>query len=188
METQSAIVPVPSGSLIEKFTRLTKGLKYRRKSIFPSEMFMFYRASAAYEIDHVIESGVGYGGSTRYLIKLFPGVRVTSIDKNVADPGLPVEFIRADAMDAIPYVINHSNGKNLAVLIDGPKGDKAKKVVDALMRIKRVKVIAVHDMQSSDGINSRDKDFRSEFGHLDLIVGRYLKIYPNGPGLTIFKC
>lgn len=173
--------------MIDEFKWLTADLPYMPQAIFPSEMFLFYREAKGCNADHIIESGVGNGGSTRYLARLFPDIRITSIDKNDVNPGL-TEFRRGNATYLLPSIVRDSKGESLAVLIDGPKGDKAIDLLEKLLTDEKVKFVAVHDMDSIVGLRSRDKGFRREFGHLDANVGDYLKHYPNGPGLTIFKC
>lgn len=172
--------------MLEEFKRLTADLPYRPGSIFPSEMFLFYREAKACNADHIIESGVGHGGSTRYLARLFPDVRITSVDKNDGHPGL-TEFLRGDATHLLPQIVEESKGKRIAVLIDGPKGKKQTDLAEVLLELEKVVLLALHDFDWIAGIRSRDESFRREFGHLDANVGEYLKHYPNGPGLTIFK-
>jgi tRNA A58 N-methylase Trm61 len=169
--------------MIEEFKRLTSDLIYKPGAIFPSEMFLFYCEAKACEADHIIESGVGHGGSTRYLARLFPSARITSVDKNEGHPGL-TEFRKGDATQLLPEIVKYSHRKNIAILIDGPKKQKAINLAGNLLQDSRVHFVAVHDLPDGD---SHTKSWRDNYGFLDANVGEYLKHYPNGPGLMVFR-
>lgn len=177
---------------LDDFVRLTAGLAYRQKGIFPSEMFLFYCRAKQAGADHIIETGVGYGGSTSYLARLFPDVPITSIDRNVRHAaGLGVKVARGDAQWVLPDVVRRSSGNALAILIDGPKGPPALDLARRFLGAEKVKVIAVHDLAFEAGdhrIDSHADEFRDQYGFLDARVGVALKKHPRGPGLSLLKC
>lgn len=175
--------------MIEEFIRLTEDLVYRPKSIFPSEMFLFYREAKQRNVDQIIETGAGFGGSSSYLARLFPNVTLTCIDDNgygfltTLRKELPINFIQGDATQVLLPVIERSHSKSIAVLIDGPKGKKA---IDLANKISdHAVLIAIHDIPNSE---SQADEFRTQFGFLDHKTGLWLKKYPKGPGLSLFKC
>lgn len=174
---------------IDDFRRLTAGLTYRPKAVFPSEMFLFYAKARAAGADRVVESGICFGGSTSYLARLFPGA-VTSIGLNIAGAlGLKVDLIRGDSTLLMPGVVDRFEGGSVAILIDGPKGQTALTLKDRMLRKENVRFVAVHDLAFEPGdhvIDSHAPDFREDFGVLDTHVGEALKKHPRGPGLSIF--
>jgi precorrin-6B methylase 2 len=188
---------------VEEFLRLMGNkLPYKPKAIFPSEMFLFYKLAKDFDAnDHIFESGVGYGGSTSYLARLFPRTKITSIDADRYGQleQLQIKFkrnapnvvlLKGNSARVLPSLIRLSGARRIAVLIDGPKARAALRLVKRLLRNRHVEFVAVHDlseeMAKHGKVNSRDAAFRAAYGHLDHGVGEYLNIYPNGPGLTIF--
>lgn len=173
---------------LNHFIEVTKDLDYRPKAMFPSELFLFYYLAKQARTDHVIESGVGNGGSTQYLKRLFPGVRRTGIDRTEVDAH-GCELFRGQAEDLLPWVVRRSRGKSLAILIDGPKGKPALKLKKILFRDHRVSLVAIHDLAfevKKPQVLSHDEEFRKRFGFLDEKVGSALEKHPNGPGLSVF--
>lgn len=197
---------------LEEFKKKTEGLVYRHKAIFPSEAFLFYREAKRIDADHIIESGIGNGGSTAYLDKLFPEIKITSIDRGKVEQirldHPRIEFVQGDGVHKVPLAVYHSSGKSLAVLIDGPKGYQAIKLASSLLRNERVKIVAIHDLQADitspiylDNpvlrnrmiaflgkafANSHDAKFRDFAGWLDKEIVATKK-HPNGPGLSIYR-
>ncbi len=171
--------------LLDQFVKITNGLPYLPKAIFPSEMFMFYYIAKGKEVDCVIESGVGNGGSTNYLDALFPDAEIISVDlgdvKLTRELHPRIEFIKGDGSIEVPRIVDRAIGKNIGVLIDGPKNDLAIELANKL--VDKVRFIAIHDLPPFD---THSRSFRKNFGFLDSNVGAYLKKYPNGPGLRIF--
>lgn len=178
--------------MIEEFKRLTAGLRYRPKAVFPSEMFMFYSTAKAFKVDQIIESGIGNGGSTAYLAKLFPDLPIISIDKDVSGAaGLAVTTIKGNAVYMLPDIVARSNAQRIGALIDGPKGKLAIRLAKRLLNDPKVQFVAVHDLAFEGKqhlIDSHDPEFRKRYGFLDSSVGAARKKHPNGPGLSIFKC
>jgi len=194
---------------IDEFKIKTKGLIHQPKAIFPSEMFLFYCEVKRIDVDHIIESGIGYGGSTSYLDRLFPETLITSIDRGSVEQTRAlhprIDFVIGDGRFEIEWQIAKSKAKRLAILIDGPKGWIAVKLAERLLTKKNVKIVAVHDLQSDKqslallpSVRERiglflDKAFvdshklREFISELDIGV-KALKKYPNGPGLSIYKC
>lgn len=184
---------------IDEFVRLTGDLAYRPKAVFPSEMFLFYCEALAAGADHIIETGVGFGGSTSYLARLFPDARITCIDDDsrrqlevvAREIGGKAHFLRGDAVSLLPKVVKHSRGNSLAILIDGPKGRPAVALAKEVLQDVTVKFVAVHDLAFEAKeylIDSHAEDFRAQFGFLDCDVGEARIKHPAGPGLKIFRC
>lgn len=200
--------------LMERFIDATRGLPHYPKALFPSELFMFYREARRVEADHIIESGIGYGGSTAYLDRLFPDIKITSIDRgkveSIRESHPRIQFIQGDGYWEIPEAVRSSKGKNIAILIDGPKGHRAIHLADRILGSGRVRIVAIHDLQVEknhpeylkrkpwlrDAIvrflekacaDSHNQSFRDFAGFLDKDI-EAIKKYPNGPGLSIYQC
>lgn len=184
---------------VDTFQQLVGKMPYRPKAIFPSEMFLFYKLAKDFgPKDHIIESGVGYGGSTSYLVRLFPFTRITAVDADryrqfgkLKQQFKTVELIRGNSLRLLPAIVRRSNGERIAILIDGPKRQPAINLANKLLEANtRVRFVAVHDlsveMAKQGTFNSKDEAFQKQFGFLDKDVGPYRNIYPSGPGLTIF--
>ncbi len=188
--------------LHEEFRRLTSHIPYKPKSIFPSEMFLFYSEVVKHRCDHILESGVGYGGSTTYLAVLFPKVRITSIDKDgygqlstlkakLRRSAKNIEVLKGNSVRLLPKIIKSSDAKSIAVLIDGPKREKAVHLAQALLKQDaRVKFVAVHDLPKPLELLgqawTRTPPYQKHYGYLDEKVGGFREFYPMGPGLTLF--
>lgn len=185
---------------LKTFMERTQGLSYKPKSIFPSEMFLFYKEALRVDPDLIIESGVGYGGSTRYLTKLFPDEPpIIAIDddrykKPVVRSRLKwrVQFEDGDARDKLPLVMlaNHT-ARRIVILIDGPKGQAAVDLAHMALNDPYVCFVAVHDLPYAlPGkyiCQSHFPAFRQAFGFLDkALPPDQLRKQPQGPGLTIF--
>jgi hypothetical protein len=188
---------------LEPFMNVAWGMRYHPKSIFPSEMFMLYKAIRTFNAhDRIFESGVGYGGSTTYLARLFPHTPIVSVDldkyaelehvrKLLQREAPHVKLIKGDSRELLPRLVQRSTGRRIAVLIDGPKGKAAMKLMRVLIQLPRVVLVAVHDLHDEHlihGESSKSPDFRAAYDSLDADVGVYRnQHYPKGPGLTIFK-
>lgn len=196
---------------VEEFAAKTRGLKSLPKAIFPSEIYLFAREVVANEIDHIIESGIGYGGSTSYLDRLFPDLMITSIDRgSVEDTQIKhprIEFIKGDGRFEIMRSVIRSSSKRIGILIDGPKGYQAIMLAQRLLRNSKVKIVAIHDLQTEvygtflmnhpqlrsrvkqflmeAYENSHDWEFRQSASCLDKDVAARSK-YPDGPGLSVY--
>lgn len=185
---------------LETFIERTAGLSYKPKSIFPSEMFLFYNEALKVDPDLIIESGVGYGGSTRYLVRLFPDFKPPIIafdDDRYKQPGVQsrlkwrVEFMAGDSLQLMPALVDSVSAKRIVILIDGPKGQKAVDLARRMLARENVSFVAVHDLPYAlpgrYACQSHRVDFRQAFGFLDKgLPPEQLRKQPQGPGLTIF--
>lgn len=165
---------------LEDFLKLTDDLVYKPKAIFPSELFLFYCKAKEANVDRIFESGVAFGGSTEYLDRLFPDVRVTSIDKGKWKP--KKDIVQGDGLILLPRFVSKSKNKRIAILIDGPKGKPAINLAKKLLQFKKVCFVAIHDPIKGK-IDSHDILFREQFSFLDEKVGTAIHKYPKGPGL-----
>lgn len=184
---------------LETFIERTKGLSYKPKSIFPSEMFLFYNEALKVDPDLIIESGVGYGGSTRYLTKLFPKEPpiIAIDDERYRQPGVQsrlkwrVRFEAGNSFQVLPFLVDSIEARRIVILIDGPKGEGAVELARQMLRRGNVVFVAVHDLPYAlPGryvCQSHRVDFRQAFGFLDKgLPAAQLRKQPQGPGLTIF--
>lgn len=187
---------------IEIFRKRTQSLGYRPKAIFPSEMFIFATQAKHWKIDHIVESGVGYGGSTSYLIKLFPNIKISCVDndryrqfdrvKILLKRQTPnIELFKGESVKLLPRIVRKSRAKRIAVLIDGPKRQRAVELANHLKRDRRVRFVAVHDLSpvlaEQGTFTSMAESYDELRAELDSVVGDYRRYYPRGPGLTFFE-
>lgn len=202
MEAQSAVISLPSSSALTSFQKKVGHLLYRQKGIFPSEMFLFYLQAQDFDADDLIlESGVGFGGSTTYLALLFPDTMIASVD---GDAYGQLQHVRrqlarhrnatirkGDSTKLLPLLLERCYANKIGVLIDGPKKMMAVALASRLLQDSRVKFVAVHDlppeMQKMGDFHSWDSQWRKSYGFLDDKVGEMRGHYPDGPGLTIFN-
>lgn len=181
-----------------RFHEATQGLHYIRRGVFWSELLAFSALANAAGAEYVVETGTGLGFSSRVLARLFPYVITIGLEER--PEGLPdnVTFVSADAIhSAWEYV-----GPNAAVLIDGPKHNKAVHLADALRNEWQPKVIAVHDcargMPARESLRlyfpgmvfTDDSQYVDAYGHLDKecldMAALSAKTFPDhGPTLGI---
>ncbi len=126
---------------------------YARRGIIHSEMALILGMCRNYNIKVIIESGRARAQSTYILAKYLPKTLIYSIEgnvgpdvsfgiKRVADFG-NVILRHGNSFDVLPGIVKHLKGKNVAVLIDGPKGIPALDLLDGV----DVKLGFVHDMR-----------------------------------------
>lgn len=183
------------------FRTICTAVGYRPKGIFFSELFLFLRACQQAFVDIIIESGVKNGTSTDVLAAAFPGPMI-SIDlvpptRWGVTPGNTLlvghrAFITGDAAVLIPEQLDKLGGATkVAVLIDGPKGDRARALRDVCLARPNVRLVAIHDEPLGGGEtrHSHDATFREYYGQgLDeLVPAEWRKKYPKGPGLAIWS-
>lgn len=117
--------------------------QYEERSIYHSELYLFWKWCKQYKIDHIIESGTYKGFSTKRLIKLFPDVKIETYER---DRGyyealdLPIPYYNADIREAHLELT-----PTTAVLIDGPKKERA--IGFAKKIVNKVAFVAMHDMK-----------------------------------------
>lgn len=180
--------------VLPSFRAACEALGYRPKSVFFSELFLFLRECDDRRIDVVIESGVKFGGSTQVLAATFWG-RVISIDRSFlpefrrAAP-LGVRLVQGEAAHEIPRLLQALNGQRVAVLIDGPKGERALALKDQCLQVECVQLVAVHDVAAGLGElrHSTESTFRRYYGRaLDQLLPADMQTkYPFGPGLGLW--
>ncbi len=179
---------------VELFEEICKSVPYRRKGMFYSEVFLFLQACQRHQVETIIESGVKLGMSTALLRAAFSG-ELISIDKEACQlPIEEVDFMQGDSRKLIPQILRQSAGRRVAVLIDGPKGAEAVKLMWLCLGWANVRLVGVHDLLPSvsgplaESCHSHDRRFRESFGQLDeLIKHDYRLKYPQGPGLAIWE-
>jgi hypothetical protein len=179
---------------VDLFARICSELPYRRKGMFYSEVFLFLQRCAAHRVDLIIESGVKFGMSTALLASAWPG-DLMSIDKDSGslEPVQGVQFFHGDSREVIPAILKESRGRRVGVLIDGPKGATALRLMADSMRAEEVKLVGIHDVVrhgvSGESCHSHEPEFRRQFGRRldDLIRHAYKEKYPDGPGLAIWE-
>lgn len=167
------------------FVPLLRRIPYRESGILPSEMLLFLVACKDQAVTHVVESGRCRGYSTEVLAEA--GLQVISIDRSYdADcdrlkhyPNLQMR--QGDGVQLVPRAVVDWRQHHVGVLLDGPKGEKAFRVMDEIHN--DVALVAIHDLHQcsvAGGVNrsfelasgrrhflSQSAEWIARFGHLD---------------------
>lgn len=142
----------------EEFSRITGGFEDR--GILNSEMLAVCSLAEDLGVEVFIESGRWLGQSTEILAKYFEGkpVIIESVEAFYDDNALHVEkkladrknlhLLYGDANVIIPRLARQYQGKKVALLFDGPKGQAALDVFRwALLENKTIVAGFFHDMR-----------------------------------------
>lgn len=120
--------------------------QYEERSIYHSELYLFWKWCKQYKIDHIIESGTYKGFSTLRLEKLFPECLIETFER---DRGFWEEankrLIAADCYCGDIRDMHLELTPTTAVLIDGPKKERA--IGFAKKIVNKVAFVAMHDMK-----------------------------------------
>jgi len=147
---------------IEKYRELLGDYlnRYEEHSIYPSELYFFWKFAQGHPLSTIVESGTYYGFTTRRLRLLFPDchIRTYEKDKEHLKEALLREAIRDSSVNYIHGKLNHNLlNKSMAVIIDGPKKERA---VDLAYQIcDDVAFVAIHDMRKY--LNLLRQNFRT---------------------------
>ena len=133
-------------------------LDYREKGIINSEMLAVLAVTKQMNIELIIESGRYSGQSTKVLAEFYKGtdVRIISIEHNrgeiakQAEKDLAgyknLELLYGDSNVVVPRLFKTNQARRTAVLIDGPKGEAALKLMLSTLSHPNVLVGFVHDL------------------------------------------
>lgn len=118
--------------------------------IAPSEAFSFCSMCDLYDIDLMIEGGVFKGFSTRIISK-YLDCEMISVDRTIfenvkSELSHRVKFKKGDGTKVIPDLVKLNQNKKIGVLLDGPKGNMAIDLAEAIMKYDCVKFVGIHDM------------------------------------------
>jgi len=175
---------------IKGFAPLADG--YQERGILNSEMLAVCALSKSLGVDVAIESGRARGQSTHVLARCFQGspTRVISVelyrdeDAKFAEGQLSgfdhVELLYGDSTVLLPELVAGLEGKRIAVLLDGPKGQVAIDLARKLFELSPGVVAAfMHDTRRQtpqratlEAMGGRvfftdDQEYVARFGSLD---------------------
>lgn len=133
---------------------------YAPRGILNSEMAVVLHTAKRLGIEVFIESGRAQGQSTYILAKYLPDVVVHSIEMRLT-PDEQIARLRlngfanvnlhiGDGAQLIPQLVSDHADKRIAILLDGPKGEKAVSIMEQCFRNPAVKVGFIHDMRKLD--------------------------------------
>jgi hypothetical protein len=163
-------------------------VQYRSKGIFPSEALLFYCLCHHHDTEVVVESGRAEGYSTEIFIRsefevysFDYGHHNCTRDEELIDipSSRRINFYHMDAClpNALPKVVQsiHDNGRIPAVLLDGPKGNKALSLGRGL--INQISFFAIHDCSPNQSIHDKvlglggwittDEGWANNYGWMD---------------------
>ena len=186
--------------------------KYEKDGIFPTEILSFIAMCKKLDINLIIESGIKYGYSTSMLNKYYTS-DIISIDILLFNQtkerfkNTNVKLIEGDSSKIIQDIVNDNKNKNIACLIDGPKGQFAINICNNILKNNNVLLCGIHDVSSDfdeDRISLLNNSFydysffitseeKEHYNNIKYIDKKYVqcidnKIYQRfkyGPGLFI---
>jgi len=128
------------------------------RGILMSEGFAVCAAMDLYNVDMLIESGIGDGHSTQIwgnynkdiLIKAFD-IKLKEATKNRLSHLKNVSMESGDGRILIPESVRNNKDKKIGIFMDGPKGFESFKVVEECYRCDNVAFIAIHDLSFAYG-------------------------------------
>ena len=177
---------------IDKFnSRVMPNCKLSR-GILNSEGFAFCALADHLKADLIVESGICNGGSTTIIGKYFTEIPIISMDINTKMEAVVrtsifhnVTLMNGDSENMLPQIIDTFKDKRIAILIDGPKGERAVNLASKCMSSSNVVMAGVHDLYRRlygkkkqdrvifDNLNidkfvTDDETFVKEFGGLNV--------------------
>lgn len=137
---------------VGEFEQLIRDIPYDRKGIPFSEMFFLYACASSVSPGQILESGRARGQSTHLLALCFPRTPIVSFELAPLSPDVPIAEARlkgfsnvslrfGDASRMLPQLARPGD----IVLIDGPKGFRALRLVLRLLRMGKPAMVFVHD-------------------------------------------
>lgn len=187
---------------LKKFEENVFPMKYHRRGVLFSEAFAVCALSDLADIDLLIESGIANGVSTeifaKYGIKKIIGVERAEKEKEQEmflstqkrlEKYSNVSLIQGDSFSVLPKLLRENADKKVALVIDGPKGKLACKLLKKCMSFKNVVFGAIHDQRKREMdkffthlVYTNQKTFRN-FDYLDKEIGIKKPVY----GITLRK-
>lgn len=193
---------------------------YPKKALAFNEGFLLYNLLKLHKIDMFIESGVCAGGSTRLIATTLPNLPIKAVDTfNARDTDIGyaceyynvdysalidtihkafsfapnVEFIQGDGTKVLPELIENNPELKIGVLVDGPKGNPQKLLMEKCIGYDNVTFVCGHDLKEKEKTNksyvvlhSWDDSYKNLL-RLNTDLGYpQLRYYPRGPGLLIY--
>lgn len=175
---------------LQEFDAIVAATPYVQSGMFFSELFLFLNICEREGVDVIIESGVKRGNSTRVIaaLKRYP---LISIDyKNfLLTPMKGVKFVKGNALEVVPPLLEKHKGKRIGMLLDGPKNEKGRAFKDVCLTYPQVRVVAVHDTQAGFGetMHSHNPEVRAINAVLDRHIPEpFNSAAPQGPGLGVW--
>lgn len=172
---------------------------YYDRGILPTEAFAFITHCRALKVDMIIESGTAFGQSC-YLFAKYLDIPVHTIDdvshygmkaQNVAKnrcKDLPVTFHIGNSYSILPNLLEEYSNKKIAVFIDGPKGNAAKRFRESIWNTPNVVLAALHDSVGDNTVgkfsSANHPTYLSNFREL-LDTKSLSSPYPDNPSITI---
>lgn len=174
-----------------QFEAVAALVPYQPKGMFYSEVYFFLQVCASHGVKTILESGVKWGMSTRLLGATFPGT-IMAVEQTPLIRSVPgVQLLEGDSMVILPRLVRRfAPSEPVAVLIDGPKGQRGLQLKDDCLRAG-AKVVGVHDQASGRGESKHTHTasaYRQQASALDRFVSdEYRRKYPHGSGLAIWE-
>lgn len=148
---RAAIVTAIRASM-EEFIRMTDAVPYERKGILFSEMLFLKACVTLVGARRLLESGRARAQSTLVLARMFPDLKLVSVEFDRDSPDVPVAAARmaphahaelrfGDATSILPAIAEAGD----VALIDGPKGHRGVRLALSLLASGKLPMVFVHD-------------------------------------------
>jgi hypothetical protein len=141
---------------LPRFTMKGSTVPWQERSILMSEAFAFCGIGDLFDVDIVFESGIWLGRSTEIFAKYFAPKKVIAVDVNLKKAAVErlreyknLSLIQGEGPEYIESFIKDSTVKRAGIFIDGPKESRAVDCAEALLKLKNVSFVAVHDAHKS---------------------------------------
>ncbi len=132
--------------------------EFESKGIFHSEMLMFCALCDHYGIEHIIESGRARAQSTEMIARFVSGrdnLEFDSIEYDAASPDVEIASRRMAALgkwanlhfgDSFKLIPDLVNDRKCILLVDGPKGPSALKLILETLLQREISGAFIHDV------------------------------------------
>lgn len=191
-------------------------INHGQNAMFNNELYVVYALYKELGCNLFIESGIDYGISTiKYLNLIYDEYFGIDINEHCAGKYINADnfkFICGESNNIIKLLVDERKGKNIFIMIDGPKGHDAIQLKNKLLENDDVKIVAIHD--TYDGLENENhlrifetktnKEYYEKYFELlnkgisddittiynlknNLLPKTYAECYPTGPGVSIYS-
>ena len=130
----------------KQYKSLVDITKYERKSIYHSELFLFWKLAKELGVNRIVESGTYYGFTANRLEKLFPECRIITYEYRQKRWEIAKKKCHKRIEVVQGKLDNNILTPNTAVIIDGPKWMAAIELAEEI--VDSVALVGIHDMRN----------------------------------------
>lgn len=135
------------------FIKRVANVPWRDRSILLSEAFAFCAIGDLFNIDVVLESGVGFGRSTEIWANYFASKKVFAVDCELKNEVIirlkhysNLTLIKGDGSIILNDLLGRLGNFKIGIFMDGPKGERAVNFGRKVLTYNNVQFFALHDV------------------------------------------